>query len=147
MSLTLAERSAAALAEAADGLDGSDAADTFLAAIEDNHRLWLALTRFARRQGWTVIDQRMTDFVISMSYQAGRGIPDEHVEALIGINREVASWLCAGGDLASIRRRVESAWRDAGRPSGMSRMVWLMSGIERHGRDDPRELEDADRPG
>jgi hypothetical protein len=135
VSLTLAESSAVALLAAAEALDGTDGADTFLAAIESNHRLWLALTRFAGRHGWTVIDPRMTDFVVSMSYKAGRGIPDEHIEALIGINRDVSSWLAAGGDVAAIRQRAEAAWTDADRPTGMSLLTWLMSEIERHGHD------------
>ena len=140
MSLTLAEGSAVALVLAAEGLDGADDADTFLVAIGTNHRLWLALTGLAGRHAWEVIDQRMTDFVVSMSYKAGRGIPDEHVEALIAINRDVASWLTAGGDLAPIRRRAESVWAESGQGRGLRLMEWLISEIERRWRSGQKDL-------
>ena len=134
MSLTLAERSAVALVEAAEALERAGDADSFLAAVENNHRLWLALTAIAGRHAWTAIDGRMTDFVVSMSYKAGRGIPDEHVEALIGINRDIASWLTPAGDLAALRGRAAAAWTETGHPAGLSLMVWLMAEIERSGQ-------------
>jgi hypothetical protein len=131
--LTLAEVCAIALNEAAEALDGASDADAFLVAIETNHRLWLTLTAIANRHLGDVVDERMANFVISMSYKAGRGIPDQSIEALIGINNELASTLTAGQDLAPIRRRAELAWKEAG-GHGMALRIWLLSEIDRKTR-------------
>jgi len=131
--LTLAEICAIALGEAAAALDSASDADTFLGAIETNHRLWLTLTAIARRHLDDVVDQRMAEFVISMSYKAGRGIADQSIEALIGVNNELASTLTAGRDLAPVRRRAELAWKEAG-AHGMTLRIWLLSEIDRKTR-------------
>ena len=131
--LTLAEICAIALAEAAEALDDADDANTFLSAIETNHRLWLTLTAIARRHLDDVIDQRTADFVISMSYKSGSGIPDQNIEALIGVNNELAATLTAGRDLTPIRRRAELAWKEGG-GHGMTLRTWLLSEIDRKTR-------------
>jgi len=131
--LTLAEICAIALAEAAEALDDADDANTFLTAIETNHRLWLTLTTIVRRHLDDVIDQRTADFVISMSYKAGRGIPDQNIEALIGVNADLAATLTGGCDLTPIRRRAELAWKEAG-VHGMTLRTWLLSEIDRKTR-------------
>ena len=128
--LTLIESCAIALGEAAEAIDHAGNAETFLAAIEANHRLWLTLTGMARPILGIAPDQRMIDFVISMSYKAGRGIPDQHIETLIGINRELAASLLPGQTVAAVRQRAETAWRKSG-PHGMNLWGWLVAEIDR----------------
>ena len=129
--LTLAESCAVALLEAAADLDRADDSDKFLSALDRNHRLWISLVDIAARNGWDVPSQRLGDFVINSARRAGAGIRDEHVEVLIGINRETSSKLTSGRDLSTIRTRAELAWAERGGPNGMTMVGWLMTKMNR----------------
>ena len=134
LALTLTECCAVALSEAAAVLDSARCWEGFLAAIEGNHRLWLAMTVEEVRGVLVVpIEQRTIDFVMSMSYRAGRGISDRHVEALIGIDKRMSAALIASDDFPAIRQRVELV-RKSTLGDGMALGTWLMAEIERRCR-------------
>lgn len=128
--LTLAESGAVALDDAARDLDAACDADTFITALDRNHRLWLALGDVASRQGWGVPDHRLADFVVAVSERAGCGVRDQDVETLIGINRDLAKHLVSGHDVEAIRRRVRLAWEEAG-PQGQPFATWLINELRR----------------
>lgn len=127
--LSLQESSAIALAEAADDLANARDAGSFLAALETNHRLWRTLAEVAHRHRWEALDRRLADFVTATTAKAGRGVPDEHLETLIGINREVSAKLAH--DAQSARRRALLAWQEKGKPLGLKLESWLIAEIER----------------
>lgn len=130
--LTLEESSAVALATAARYLDAAHDAREFAAALDNNHRLWLLLCEIADRDGWAAADRRLTDFVMATSRKAGRGVDDDHVEALIDINRTVSAELTGGRDLSSIQRRAVLAWQESGWVQSLEH--WLLGEIQRKAR-------------
>lgn len=132
--LTLAESTAAALAEAADDLCSATDADRFVAALDVNHRLWLALSRIALDQSWHEPTRHLADFVVSASRSAGRGLSDERLETLVEINREVSKRLASGRALSPIRQRAKLAWQERGRPYGVSLERWLIAEMERQAK-------------
>jgi hypothetical protein len=129
--LSLAESGAVALEDAADDLNSADDSTKFLSALDYNHRLWLALTEIARDQGWSWPDRRLADYVVKITCQAGRGVHDDDIEALININRETSRLLAAGRDLGNIRRRVQLAWRERGSHYGVPLDAWLLTEMRR----------------
>lgn len=132
--LSIQESSAMALRKAADDLANAADTETFLAALEANHRLWRTLAAVAVNQGWPDLDGDMADFVLRTSAKAGRGLRDELVESLIDINRRVSARLARGRDVESVGRRVVLAWKETGQPYGLSLESWLLSEIERKAR-------------
>lgn len=127
--LSIEESSAIALTEAADDLANARDTGAFLAALETNHRLWLILAEVARRHGWNALDRRLAEFVAATTAKAGRGLPDEHLETLIGINREVSAKLTRNA--ASAHRRAVLAWQEHGKPYGLRLDNWLIAEIQR----------------
>lgn len=132
--LTLAESTAAALAEAADDLANATDAEHFVAALDSNHRLWLALGDIARRNSWAEPDRHLADFVVSASRTAGRGLSDERLEALVAINREVSRKLAGGRAVGPIRKRAALAWKERGAVSGLPLENWLIAEMQRQTR-------------
>lgn len=132
--LTLNESTAAALAEAADDLCRACDADRFVAALDVNHRLWLALSRIASAKSWLDPNRHLADFVVSASRTAGRGLSDEKLEALVEINREVSKRLTSGRALSPIRQRAKLAWQERGRPYGVPLERWLIAEMERQAK-------------
>ena len=132
--LTLAESTAAALAEAADDLCAAADADRFVAALDINHRLWLALSRIASSQAWHDPTRHLAEFVVTASRTAGRGLSDERLETLVEINREVSKRLTSGRSLSPIRQRAKLAWQERGRPYGVPLERWLIAEMERQAR-------------
>lgn len=132
--LTLPESGAVALAESADHLDRACDTYAFLAALDNNHRLWLALAEIADRQGWQSPDRRLADYVMATSCKAGRAVRDDHVQSLIDINRKVSADLLGGGRLEPVRSRVTLAWEEQGRPFGLTLDRWLVAEMERKAR-------------
>lgn len=132
--LTLAESTAAALAEAADDLSAATDADRFVAALDINHRLWLTLVQIAAAQDWHHLNRHLADFVVSASRTAGRGLSDERLETLVEINREVSKRLTSGRPLPAIRQRAKLAWQERGRPYGLPLDRWLIAEMERQAR-------------
>ncbi len=132
--LTLAESTAAALAEAADDLSSACDADRFVAALDVNHRLWLTLAQIAAAQDWRHLNRHLADFVVSSSRTAGRGLSDERLETLVEINREVCKRLTSGRALPAIRQRAKLAWQERGRPYGLPLDRWLISEMERQSK-------------
>ena len=130
--LTLEENSAVALTTAAAKLDAAHDADQFAAALDYNHRLWVLLREIAERELWTALTGRLSDFVVATSHKAGSGVSDDHVEALIDINRDASASLIADGDLSAIRRRAVLAWQEGGWPQSLER--WLLGEIHREAR-------------
>lgn len=127
--LSLAESGAVALAEAASDLDNADDPVLFLRALERNRRLWQALKDVAERENWGIPNRRLADYALSTARKMGRGVNDEHVSALIDINRRVSVEL-AGGDVERIRQRAYFIWLESGRPQGQDLEHWLMAEIE-----------------
>lgn len=127
--LSIEESSAIALKEAADELANARDTGAFLAALDNNHRLWQTLADLSSRRKWQALDSRLADFVTATSAKAGRGVPDEHLETLIGINRDVAAKLARDGE--SAYRRAVLAWQEYGKPRGLRLHVWLISEIRR----------------
>eukprot|EP00906_Rhabdomonas_costata_P015427 RCo022182 len=100
--LTLPESSAVALTKAADDMADAHDNEHFLAALNGNHRLWLALAEIAHAKGWSFPDRRVTDFVMNTTHKAGRHTGDDQIEALIAINRDMAAQLAGGQDLEMV---------------------------------------------
>lgn len=132
--LTLAESTAAALAEAADDLCSATDAECFVAALDTNHRLWLTLSQIATAKAWDAPNRHLADFVVTASRTAGRGLSDERLEALVEINREVSKRLTSGRPLPAIRQRAKLAWQERGRPLGVPLERWLIAEMERQAR-------------
>ena len=132
--LSLEESSAAALLEAAEELSKADDAERFIQALDTNHRVWMTLTDIARRNSWKILDNRLAEYVVATSKKAGKGVDDDDVETLIGINRNVSARLTGGHDLAAIQRRAMLAWQENGRPRGMTLKRWLIAEMERKAR-------------
>lgn len=132
--LTLADLSATALAEAAAALATADDPNTFLTALENNHHLWRLLLEVAQSEQWATPDQRLADFVLAVSRKCGTGVCDDDIEALIGINRDLASRLIEGRDPARIRQRAELAWREAESRHARPLLAWLADEMARKTR-------------
>lgn len=128
--LSLAESGAAALEIAAGELDSADAPDKFIAALDNNHRLWLTLTEIAPTHGWSLPAQ-MADFVLSTSRKAGHCVCDDQVEALIAINHRLSRSLAGERDLGSIRRRAELAWSERSVDAPQPLDYWLLGEMRR----------------
>ncbi|CAA7621444.1 conserved hypothetical protein [Magnetospirillum sp. LM-5] len=129
--LSLEESSAVALLEAAEELSTAHDAERFVAALDTNHRVWMALSDVARRSAWKVFERRLADFVMTTTRKAGKGVRDDDVETLIGINRDLSSRLANGRDLGAIRRRAHLAWQEGGKGRGLSLDRWLIAEMER----------------
>lgn len=132
--LNIGELCTTALLTAADNLAIASDTDSFLGALEENHRLWRTLVEVARHLPLDAPASDRADFVISVSCKCGQGVCDEHVEALIGINRQMAAQLAKGGDSCRIRRRAELAWRETGLALTVSFARWLLEEILRKSR-------------
>jgi len=131
--LTLAERGALALAEAATDLDNADDTAKFLNALERNSKVWQAIKEVAEREHWPVPNARLAEYALTTSRSMGRGVTDEQVHALIDINRRVSAQL-AGGDIGRIRDRAYFLWENLGRPQGKDLEHWLIAEMEVKGR-------------
>lgn len=131
--LSIEESSAIALKEAADDLATAHGPGKCLAALEANRRLWLILGDVARQRCWVALENRLADVVLSTSARLLGGATDEHVAALIGINREVSAKL-APRNADSARRRALLAWQEHGKPFGLSLESWLIGEIQRKAR-------------
>lgn len=127
--LSLEETGALALAEAASELDRADDPVRFLQALERNRKVWQSLRDVAERENWHIPNRRIADYALATARKMGRGVNDDHVNALIDINRRVSAEL-AGGDLERIRQRAYFIWQEAGRPQGQDLEHWLMAEIE-----------------
>lgn len=124
--LSLAESGALVLAEAAADLDRASDAPTFLRALDRNRRIWQALSQLARER----IPARVSEYALSTTRKAGKGVNDDHVNALITINRTMSAELSQGDDLDSIRRRAHDIWERSGRPHGQDLEHWLLAEME-----------------
>lgn len=132
--LNIGELCTTALLTAADNLAIASDTDSFLGALEENHRLWRTLVEVARHLPLDAPASDRADFVISVSRKCGQGVCDEHVEALIGINRQMAAQLAKGGDSCRIQRRANLAWHETGLTQSVPFARWLMDEIQRKSR-------------
>lgn len=130
--LSIEESSAIALKEAADDLAKARDDDACLTALKANHRLWLTLADIARRHRWAALDRRFADYVTATTANMGMAVPN-HLEMLIGINREVSAKLTPR-NAESVRRRALLAWKEHGKPYGLNLDVWLIGEIQRKAR-------------
>ncbi|MGE5546007.1 MAG: DUF2934 domain-containing protein [Solirubrobacterales bacterium] len=128
--LSLAESGALALAEVAEELDSADDTGKFLKALERNRRVWQALKEVAARQHWLTPDRALAEYAVQTSRSTGHGVHDDHVHALIDINRRVSAQLAGGDDIEQIRRRAYFLWEARGRPQGQDLDHWLMAELE-----------------
>lgn len=101
-----AEGGALILAEAAAELDRAADPHSFLRALERNRRVWQAIKHLADRHHWRAPSRRQASYALATVRKMGKGVSDDHLHALIDINRHVSAEL-AGGDLDSVRRRWE----------------------------------------
>lgn len=131
--LSLAESSALALADAAAELDGADNPTKFFRAMERNRRIWQSLRDIADRQKWRVPNRQQSDYALATARKMGRGVNDDHVHALIDMNRQVSAELAGGGDINRIRDRAYFIWVENGRPHGQDLDHWLLAELEMGG--------------
>lgn len=127
--LTLAERGALALADAATELDSADNAGTFLKALERNRKVWQTIKDVAERQNWRIPNSRLAEYALSTAGKMGRGVNDEQLTTLIDINRRVSAEL-AGGSIDHIRERAYFMWENRGQPHGQDLDHWLIAEME-----------------
>ncbi len=131
--LSLAESGALALADAAAELDRADNPAKFIRALERNRRVWESLRDIAARQHWRVPNRQQADYALATAGKMGR-VNDDHVHALIDINRRVSAELAGGGDIDRIRDRAYYIWVENGRPHGQDLDHWLLAELEFGGR-------------
>jgi hypothetical protein len=124
--LSPAERGALALADAAASLDQAHDTDTFLRALDQNHKVWMALQTMTARHHWAVPDRREVDFALETSEKSR--VTDRDVHALVEINQKISQAL-AGGDLAPLRQRARAL--EAGREpaDGQGPEQWLIDEV------------------
>jgi hypothetical protein len=132
--LNLSELCAAALLAAADNLSSASDTESFLGALEGNHGLWRELVETAKHFRLNAPASDRADFVITVSRKCGQGVGDEHVEALIGINRQMAVQLVGGADPCRAWKRAELAWRESGLTASTPFQRWLIEEIQRKAR-------------
>lgn len=133
--LSLAETGALVLADAARDLDHADDAQKFLGALDRNRRIWKSIGRLAASRSWSVPDHRMVAYALRTTGQASGPTPgqighDDHIHALIDINRRVSKALAAGGDIERIRERAHAIWEGRGRPHGEDMDHWLLAEMD-----------------
>lgn len=133
--LSVAETGALALADAARDLDHADNAQKFLGALERNRRIWQSIAHIAAARSWTVPTKRTVNYALKTTGQAsgptvGRIGRDDHIHALIDINRQVSKALAEGGDIEHIRTRAHAIWETRGRPLGEDLDHWLIAEME-----------------
>jgi len=126
--LTIAEICLAALMEAADGIEAAHDTAAFQAALDSNHRLWLAMRALGERDGGAVPSFRDSEFSILESSRLGVGVTDATIETLVAINRRMANALGANGDIPRIRTRVRLAYRES---CGGGLIPWLLAQMNR----------------
>ncbi|MEW5727349.1 MAG: hypothetical protein AB1918_05940 [Pseudomonadota bacterium] len=88
----VAHRFASALAEIADRLDNCRDAASFVAALQDQGRLWRDMLAVGHALGCRIPDA-MAEFVAAATGHARAGVDDHEVEAMISINRRLAEEL------------------------------------------------------
>ena len=129
--LSIAETGALALADAAHGLDHADNAQKFLGALEHNRRVWNRIAQLAASRAWSIPDRRMVAYALRTTGQAsGRIGHDDHINALIDINRRVSNVLADGSDIERIRERAHAIWEQRGRPQGEDMDHWLLAEMD-----------------
>ena len=129
--LSLAETGALALADAARDLDHADDAQKFLGALDRNHRVWKRIGQLAASRAWAIPDRRMVDYALKATGQSSGQIGhDDHIHALIHINRQVSKALAEGHDIERIRERAHVIWESCGRPQGEDMAHWLIAEME-----------------
>ena len=129
--LSLAERGALALDDAAAALDRAADSATFLDALAHNRRVWSAIKDIARRERWSVPSGRQTAFALVTANKPA--VSDDDVHALVAVNRRVSAAL-AGGGIDRIRERAYFLWETNGRPHGQALNFWLLAEMEATGR-------------
>lgn len=134
LELSLAERGALALADAATELDKADDTAKFVLAMERNRRVWQTLREVAVRHHWQVPNRRQADYALATTRTMGHGITDHHVHALIDMNRRISAQLAGDRDIDHIRRRAYFIWEESGRPHGQDLSHWLLAELEVGGR-------------
>ncbi len=134
-SLSIAETGALALSDAARDLDRADNAQKFLGALERNRRVWKSIGQLAASRSWAVPDRRMVAYALKTTGQAsgpaqGQIGHDDHIHALIHINRRVSDALAEGSDIERIRERAHAIWESRGPPHGEDMDHWLIAEME-----------------
>ena len=129
--LSLAERGALALDNAAAALDRAHDSAAFLDALARNRRVWRAIKVIAGRERWAVPSVRETTFALGASGK--KAVSDDDVHALVAVNRSVSAAL-AGGGIDGIRERAYFLWERNGRPLGQELDFWLLAEMEATGR-------------
>jgi len=129
--LSLAERGALALDDAAAALDRAHDSAAFLDALARNRRVWRAIKDVAGRERWTVPSVRETTFALGTSGK--KAVSDDDVHALVAVNRSVSAAL-AGGGVDSIRERAYFLWERNGRPQGQELDFWLLAEMDSKGQ-------------
>lgn len=128
--LSPAERGALALAEAAAALDHATDPTAFLKALERNHRVWQTVKTLADHHQWRTPNREQARYALSTVSKMGKGVNDDHLHALISINRHVSAQLAGSGDIGAIRRRAHAIWEARGRPQGEDLDHWLLAELE-----------------
>jgi hypothetical protein len=126
--LTLAEMCAAALMEAADGIESAQDTAALLDALDNNLRLWLVLRQVETKIGWAAAPTRDNDFAVVWSSNPGQSVADGNIAGLVSINRQAAEKLADTGNVGHTRIRIRLAYRESG-CGGF--IPWLLSRIDR----------------
>lgn len=126
--LTAAENGALALDDAAAQLDRASDPTTFMQALERNRKVWQTIKELSKQHDWRV-PTRLAEYALNTCGKMGIGVADEHLHALIDINRQLSAKL-AGGDIQSIRERAYFIWESRGRPHGQDLEHWLIAELE-----------------
>lgn len=130
--LNLGEICAAALMEAADGIEAARDVGAFVDALDGNHRLWLVLRDMETREDWIAPPIREAEFATLNSAGLGKGLSDAAIDSVIAINRKIALELTVGGDIARICSRVRLAYRESGAGGGFA--AWTLAQIYKKSR-------------
>jgi len=88
----LAHRLSQSLDDVVTSLIGAEDAETFMAALETNGLVWREIQAWSPLMGWAVANKTM-NLALSTADRARQGVDDDMVEAIIGINLQVADMI------------------------------------------------------
>lgn len=123
---SVADLCAVALLEVADGLERARDAESFLAVLEANRRMWCLFDDLVE-SGNLRVDRSVVGNALRLSGTFSRGPSDEKVAAMGAVNRMAAADLLPGSNLGFVQERVRTAYRESG--SRLDIMEWVLDRI------------------
>ena len=126
LGLTMAQRQALVLLDAASRLDAAADVNEFVRALEFNQRAWVALAAMGEDEAG-LPRERLATLAAKVSALMGQatrsGLNDGQVEYLITLDRRVAKELCGEQCLERLRNTAQSHWDDQPSDTGLEEQL------------------------